>query len=604
MTKKIKYTDKDVKLNNLVVTKDLSDGRIKEYNQVFHEINQKFGYTPSSLLEKAKEDEKQYIKDGVIEQKALDDRIVSILQLKYYNYLLEKTFKGKKLAKSTIKLKLVVFRTFLNFYKIELPDMIDIDVDTSRIKEDEVPTWGDVETAINLCKSPRDRALIAFAATTGFRVQDIVNFKIKDLINACEIYFEEDEEHTLDNLLKKDPWDIIPCWEINPQKTSRRSKNITIVFNTPETTDYIFKYLEYRKSMNKKKMNGNETIHDNEALFKTQGNYGKEGHMTTGTVEDHFRELNAKMGGEKSRNDIYAKFVIKNLRTLFKSTCQEALQFININAEKTVQLNVIDLFLGHKEKSAVAYAYETLPKDSHDSYLRKVYEQLVESLSIRDTEVKVFKGEEYKKLEAKLEEKDKELEELKHMMSQTQEQVAETNKVVENFIVKRDRTDIRKTITNYFYNNYRDDIIKKEFDKEGNESIGIKKCTVICELAYESALEDESKFTGTNENLDSLIKRAIAKCSFNPDMILPKYDEIHAKNIQIQDSDATIMYIILDVIGIIGNHEDIWEMVKEDQKTLKDTIIKHIQNSNYDINNITEDDEKTIAEDVIMEYLS
>lgn len=351
-------------------------------------------------------------------------------------------------------------------------------------------------------------------------------------------------------------------------------------------------------------MNGNETIHDNEALFKTQGNYGKEGHMTTGTVEDHFRELNAKMGGEKSRNDIYAKFVIKNLRTLFKSTCQEALQFININAEKTVQLNVIDLFLGHKEKSAVAYAYETLPKDSHDSYLRKVYEQLVESLSIRDTEVKVFKGEEYKKLEAKLEEKDKELEELKHMMSQTQEQVAETNKVVENFIVKRDRTDIRKTITNYFYNNYRDDIIKKEFDKEGNESIGIKKCTVICELAYESALEDESKFTGTNENLDSLIKRAIAKCSFNPDMILPKYDEIHAKNIQIQDSNATIMYIILDVIGIIGNHEDIWEMVKEDQKTLKDTIIKHIQNSNYDINNITEDDEKTIAEDVIMEYLS
>ena len=60
----------------------------------------------------------------------------------------------------------------------------------------------------------------------------------------------------------------------------------------------------------------------------------------------------------------------------------------------------------------------------------------------------------------------------------------------------------------------------------------------------------------------------------------------------------------LFLTSIIGNHEDIWEMVKEDQKTLKDTIVKHIQNSNYDIKNINEDDKKTIAEDVIMEYLS
>lgn len=100
-----------MKLNNLVVSKDLSESRIKEYNYVFQEIYEEFGYTPSSLLKKAKEDEKQYIKEGVIEQKSLDDRIVSELQLKYFNYLKNKTHRGKKLANGTIKLKIVSLRT-------------------------------------------------------------------------------------------------------------------------------------------------------------------------------------------------------------------------------------------------------------------------------------------------------------------------------------------------------------------------------------------------------------------------------------------------------------------------------------------------------------
>mgnify|MGYP003294058765 CR=1 FL=1 len=128
MVEKIKFAEEDIKLNNLVVSKDLSDSRIKEYNYVFQEIYEEFGYTPSSLLEKAKEDEKQYIKEGIIEQKSLDDRIVSELQLKYFNYLKNKTYEGKKLpngtrkdkklSNGTIKLKIVSLRTFLNFYKI------------------------------------------------------------------------------------------------------------------------------------------------------------------------------------------------------------------------------------------------------------------------------------------------------------------------------------------------------------------------------------------------------------------------------------------------------------------------------------------------------
>ena len=98
--------------------------------------------------------------------------------------------------------------------------------------------------------------------------------------------------------------------------------------------------------------------------------------------------------------------------------------------------------------------------------------------------------------------------------------------------------------------------------------------------------------------------QAIAKCSFNPKMIIPKYNEIHERNIQLHDSNGVLNEIVSDVIIILGNHEDVWEMIKEDQKTIKTTIVNHIQNSTYDINNITVEDKENIVENVIMEYLA
>ena len=203
-----------------------------------------------------------------------------------------------------------------------------------------------------------------------------------------------------------------------------------------------------------------------------------------------------------------------------------------------------------------------------------------------------------------MEEKDKEIAELKRTIAETQEQVVQTNKAFEELTLKRDRLDIRNIITDHFYNNYSDDILQKEYDKDGKQSIGLKKCVVICEIAYELALENESEFKETDSYLDSLIKQSIAKCSFNPDMRIPKYDEIHDKNIQLHDSNGVLNEIVSDVIIILGNHEDVWEMIKEDQKTIKTTIVNHIQNSTYDINNITVEDKENIAENVIMEYLA
>lgn len=253
-------------------------------------------------------------------------------------------------------------------------------------------------------------------------------------------------------------------------------------------------------------------------------------------------------------------------------------------------------------------------KDIKELYINKLHDEL----SLANIETRIVTNKETKELNKKVAEsdakikaltnenteKDKQIEELTQLVNQTREEIAQTNKVVEELQLKREKSDIRNIINDYFYENYRDDTIKKEFDKDGEKNIGHKKCVVICELAYEIALDNKSEFSADKEYLDRLIKKAIVKCSFNPDMIIPKYNEIQDKNIQFHDITGTINDIVSDVIIILANHEDIWDMIKENQKTIKTIIINHIQNSNYDIKNITSENKQTIAEEVIMEYLT
>ena len=620
--KKEKFSETDPKLKNFIKQKQLSASRIRGYDNVFREIHKEFGYTPSTLLEKARKDQKPYIdKDtGSLVFLEMDERTIYNIQTEYYDYLCDVEINGKPMESSSIKNKLNTYRGFLSFYEIDMPRPIKIPITRNRIRDKDIPTWNDVRMAIKLAKSPRDRAIIAMAATTGLRISDIVNLKISDLIASCDIYFEENQPRTLENLLEMDPDNLVPCWELNPQKTKEHS-NLTITFNTPETTNYIFEYLDYRMKLDIRN-GGDGVINDDEPLFISQR--GKV--IQPNSLSRQCAIINDRMGGEKDKNGLYSKFRLQNLRKLFKTTCRRNISKAQskVKSDETFDGDIVSLFTGHiTPNNPLAHIYEAVPDDSPNSYIRLSYQELIPYLKIvNDTIVKDFKTENYKEWEEEknamiermdiqdvqhqreMEEKDKEIAELKRTMAETQEQVVQTNKAFEELTLKRDRLDIRNIITDHFYNNYRDDILQKEYDKDGDQSIGLKKCVVICEIAWEIALENESNFKETDDFLDSLIRQAIAKCSFNPKMIIPKYNEIHERNIQLHDSNGVLNEIVSDVIIILGNHEDVWEMIKEDQKTIKTTIVNHIQNSTYDINNITVEDKENIAENVIMEYLA
>ena len=83
------------------------------------------------------------------------------------------------------------------------------------------------------------KAIISFFFTTGLEHNMIRNLKIKDLLSSCSEYVDDGE--SIDDLLNKNPLDIVSCWQISDKS------NVCIAFNTPETTKYLFDYLKDRK---------------------------------------------------------------------------------------------------------------------------------------------------------------------------------------------------------------------------------------------------------------------------------------------------------------------------------------------------------------------
>ena len=392
----MKFSETDIKLKKVIKKKKLSKSRIREYDIAFKEIYDLTGYTPSKLLEIAKKEQKPFLNNGIVEVIEMEDRVVDKIQDQYYDYLRERKIKGRPLMDRTIKTKLSVYRAFLKFYKIERPDPIKIVIPKKRLRDKDIPTWNDVNNAITLCKSPRDSAIIAFAVSTGLRVSDILNLKLENLIEACNIYFDENEEKTIDVLLNKNADNIVPCWEIVAQKTEDDDEpNLTVTFNTPEATRYIWFYLKDRFNRSKKK-DKNYVVDIKEPLFKSQ----RGGHLHPVSAETHFRNLNARLGGEKDRNGVFIKFRLHNLRKLFKTTCRRNISSIQVQSDKTYEGDVISLFTGHTTpNNPLGYVYEAVEDDSHDSHIRKVYQALIPYLSIQPTDVKDVKTKQYETLE-------------------------------------------------------------------------------------------------------------------------------------------------------------------------------------------------------------
>ena len=391
MTTKTKYTEEDPKLNLMMNRRNLSKGRRKTYDIVFNEIYALFEKTPSEIVTLGKREEKTFLNEesGTLDIIELEDRAVTEYQFKYYAHLKESNCGTK-----TIKLKLDCFRALLGEYDIQKPKPIMLDIKTDRVRDEDIVSWQEIETAMSFCKGIRDKAILSFFVTTGLRSSDVRRFTIADLVKACDIYFEENEEKNLENLLNKNPDDIIPCWELMPKKTDKKSQ-LCVTFNTPEASNYLWQYLTNR--IEKKMKKGEDgTLDPSEALFSTNRNT----HFSENSMRKIFQRLNDNLGGEKDKNGKFGRLRSHAIRKLFSTTVRRNLTQIVVNSDKTSEVDIVSILTGHvPPNESNSKVYEAVESDSHDSYLRKVYTALVPYLSIQNIEVKDVKTQQYKDLE-------------------------------------------------------------------------------------------------------------------------------------------------------------------------------------------------------------
>ncbi len=360
-----KFSETDIKLMQLIQRRNLSKEREKQYNIVFSELFFLLGKTPTQLLEEAKEEELPYLdKNGYPRILSMDDRKVNEYQYIYHNYLINK---GN--AETTKEEKIKTLRTFFKEYYIDLPRPIKFHTKTNRLRTSDIPTWLDVKNSLNYCKNNREKAIVSLIATSGIRESDIVRFTIQDFLNATAIY----HDGTLNDLLTRNPFEIIPLYDFMPIKTINQG-NLCVTFNTGECSYYIFEYLNER-------IEEGYSVEPEDPLFRGL----KQPHfMKPAVILRMFQRLNKDLKTGKDKNGVYGKFRSHNLRKLFSTTCRRNITRVSVNKDKYSELDVISIFTGHTppnmSNSEVYDAVDDI--DGNENYIRKTYQALTPHLKI------------------------------------------------------------------------------------------------------------------------------------------------------------------------------------------------------------------------------
>lgn len=196
------------------------------------------------------------------------------------------------------------------------------------------------------------KAIVGLILTSRMTPTTLSKLTLNDFLNACDYYFKKAEEKSLSNLLKKDPWNIIPTWKIN-------SENI-ITFNTPETTFYLFLYLKEKRI--------DDFVELNSPLFKS----GKSNYLSSSKISSYVTSFNSVL---QTFNDNWQNnFKSKNLIRTFDNIYDKHMS-IDFN-NKT---NLLMLFGGKLAKNTKFYIYS----DNNSSKIKDYYKILIPFLTAR-----------------------------------------------------------------------------------------------------------------------------------------------------------------------------------------------------------------------------
>ena len=206
----------------------------------------------------------------------------------------------------------------------------------------------DIYTALSSSKPTLYKAIVSLIFSSSMSTSTISRLTLYDFLYACDEYFEAEEEKIFDNLLKKNPWVIIPCWKLKSEKR--------ITFSTPESTFYIFMYLKEKRMEDLGNLNN--------PLFKS----GDNKFLPSSKISSYVTQFNEVLGTERNY------FKSKNLINTFEIVCDAHFYF-----DKEYKSNLIKLFEGKMSNENELFA-DYLKKSNE---FKRDYESLIPYLTAR-----------------------------------------------------------------------------------------------------------------------------------------------------------------------------------------------------------------------------
>ena len=337
-------------------------GRLRSYCEFL-------GKSPTELIKESQKESRQKIDEYL------------------YDYIDNLKKNGK--SYNTIINRVDTVKAFYNEYDIDIGRIDHLILERHNLTAKKIICQDQIREALEL-SSLRDKAIILLHMSSGMEATELRHLTYGDFINSIKEYIDIKSEDKFnvnkiaDKLFKMA--ETVGIWKIKKNRTKRPY----VTFNSPESTKAILSYLIDRKRKNKPI----KSLKD--PLFVNSENQA----LNVSAHSTIFKRVNdrANFGYLTKKRRFFSSTM---LRKYLKTKLYES------GADKTS----VNAILGQKLDTNINYH-----SDSQIKLLKNTYDSVLRNLSLERANVDTVTSKDYENLIKKLNEKDKELEEIrKHL---------------------------------------------------------------------------------------------------------------------------------------------------------------------------------------------
>ena len=570
--------------------KKFSDAVGKKLTEIIDDCKAQQEIKTEEIISSSNDDGTQIIQKRVIE---FDADGPNSLVMQYFKKF-EKDCKSRGNKNTTINSGLDTIKAVLSHFKVKLPNFPNL--------EDDADNWELLSKEdfkfILADSSLMHKSLILFMLSSGIRIYDCLNFTIGDYMDATSEYHDFVEvEDFIDNA----PDYMMGYWEFEPHKTEKKH-TLCKTFNSPESNKFILQNVrrvknEYmpKKSTKSKKLK----LTKSDALFGSKRGFYKKapevfsistmfGRKNKKLYEWHINRINQDIKNGKISAEDYDKQV-ELIPKFHPHACRK--YFCTMIERHTSNERRYRLMEGHAPKNKLDKSYINISKKE----IAEVYDDAVGDLSVyyNDNEDINKLREDFDKQLEDIE--DKHQKEIAHIKLEHEKELLS----VKNDIEQLDKK-IEQSRTSIPAHRVRDVIISYlmsigELDND--------RCSLLNLMVWNYAQNNPDDFEDTPEYLFELVQKLDLQIELSNKDIRQQSFEL-SESITPEIDNLTVI-IINDLLNIIQSNETVMKRVGHIDTIKFDYIAEeYLVSSNWDLENLSDDDRNEMAGEVLMKYLN